>query len=293
MAEIGNELPVQNPGVNIPGLANARARNQEQEEQNRVDENRQEQNRLNEQPPAQDAEDTPNALNAQDLPTDRVTVAGPADARANPGQAEQRVLRANGELVIVPPQDIPENPPVDEPQGFDLGQPAADLNQPPAEFQASGPGGLNETPGGPADLNVGGINDQIQERAAAATPSLDQIQEQQRAGRPEPVERQAPQDRPAQGLAEEVDDGRGPGLEAQAPDNPIFETPSQDVRNLTLDRAGVSTTSTGRANADDVNIRENIRDNIDAQRARQNQENEQREPERAQTQRGQNVDRLI
>ena len=290
MAEIGNEFPIQNTGLNIPGLSSARISNEEDNQNNRIEEDRRNSNRV-EQP----QQDQPGPNRA----TDRVTVVGRAQARSNPGVAEQRALQANGELLIVPSQNVQENLRNEELQSPAQGRSVADLNdvarQLTEEPQGRGPVGGVDALSTPTQPNLGEINQEIRDAAAQTTPSLDQIQQQQGAEILDPQQQQSSaQDRTVQRLVEEVvDDGRGQGLAARAPTNPIFETPSQDLTRITNDRAGLADVSTGRPNAQDGGLRDALRQSTEEQQARANEENRQRRPEPEQNQRGQNIDRLI
>ena len=163
MATTGN---IENQGVNVPGLSNAR-RLQETDDENRVSQERQ----------------ADEARVADSQQEDLVSV----NPRVNPGDVEQQEIRAEDEFVEVPSQDVQGNlqqTPI-EPQNRSIS--VDDLNSGIEEFA-----GISETPdpsvqvdpnpsGSGASSELAGLNQSIRDDAQSQADAGDQGGEELRA----------------------------------------------------------------------------------------------------------------
>ncbi len=264
MAETG-DLSVQNQSINIPGLENARRVREEDVQNQEIENDRAEESRQAE-------------IRQEDI----VSV-----NENGPGSIEQQEIRAEGEILNVPSQDIQENLGQSLGDQFQTSQTVADLNNavPTANDRAAvgqdGPGQLgganvNEAfeqaqPDDPDSAAPGGSGAQIEAAAEASA--------QQQAGAQGALEVLEPA---ASQPVDEVDTGPA--------NNPVQGGGSD---GLTENDAGLAATSTGRPNAENEILRQGIEEEAEQRADQESQDSSQREPESEVTNRGQNVDRLV
>lgn len=262
MAETG-DLSVQNQSINIPGLENAR-RVREEDVQNQEVEN----DRIEETRQAEIRQEDIVSVNEN-----------------GPGAIEQQEIRAEGEILNVPSQDIQDNLGQNIDDRFASSQSVADLNEavPTANDRAAlnqnGPGqgstnvneAFEQAAPDPDSENIGGSGAQIEASADASV--------QPQAGARSTLEILEPA---ASQPVDEVDTGPA--------NNPVQGGGSD---GLTENDAGLAATSTGRPNADNEILRQAVEEDAEQRADQESQDSSQREPESEVTNRGQNVDRLV
>ncbi len=264
MAETGTNLNVQQSG-NVPGLANARRAQEEDVQNQEIEQQRAEENRQAE------------VRQQEDL----------VSVRENkPGDVERRQIRVEGEILNVPSQDVPDNLGLRQNPQPDAS--VADLNQ-----GIRDEAGLNPpTPRGPGSIGGGDVND-LQENTGGLEnepgfrQALDSADANATPADPGQPGAQSPLDvLPADAFTprDETD------VSTEPANNPVQ---GQGTDNLTESDAGLAATSTGRPNATNQILRQNAQEDADRQQQQGEQDNARREPERAQTERGQNIDRLV
>ncbi len=261
MAETGSDLSVQNRNINIPGLDNARRLQEEDVQNQEIEEQRVEETRQ-----AEIRQDEIVSVNEN-----------------GPGAIEQREIRAEGELLNVPSQDVPEN----------LGQTPTSQNQ-PSQSVAD----LNESvttaadrsaalPDGPSGIGGGGVS-QIASDLEADLKQSQQVQldetEDTAAGQAQ-AGAQGTLDVLQPTASQPVDD-----VETNPANNPVQ---GDGADGLTENDAGLAATNTGRPNAENQILRQAVEEDAEQQADQENQDSSQREPESEVTDRGQNVDRLV
>ena len=255
MAEIGNDLSVQNQSVNIPGLASAR-RTQEEDVQNQEIENDR-------------AEETRQTEIRQE---DIVSV-----NENGPGAIEQQEIRAEGETLNVPSQDIQEN----------LGQSLGD------QFQSNQTvADLNESVPTAADLRAASLEEsgQLVNEAFEQAPDRGNQDSGSGAQIEAAAEASAPTRSGALGALEVLEPTASEEVDAGFTNNPVQGSAAE---GLTEADAGLAATNTGQANANNQILRQAVEEDAEQRANQESQDNNSREPESEVTDRGQNVDRLV
>ncbi len=248
MAEAGSDLSIQSQNVSIPGLAAAR-RAQEEDVQNQEIEGQ----RVEE------------ARQAEVRQEDSVSV-----NENGPGAIEQQEIRAEGENLNVPSQDIQEN----------LGQSLGDQFQTRPTLTD-----LNDSVETASDLSVS--------TQQLGNTGINQAVEQAREFVQEPVNSGGSGDQieaAAEASAQSQVGGQG-ALEVLQPTAPQGVDAGAESEGLTDSDAGLAATSTGQANASNQNLRDAVEADAQRREEQENQDNNQRDPE--QTNRGQNIDSIV
>ncbi len=254
MAETGSDLSVQNQNINIPGLNNARRLQEEDVQNQEIEEQRVEETRQAE-------------IRQEDI----VSV-----NENGPGAIEQQEIRAEGELLNVPSQDIQEN----------LGQEPGAQNA-PSQSVAD----LNDTVETASDRSALALDESGQSNQNDVNQVAGNFEVQ--AENTEETSLEASANAGAQGAldilqptaSQPVDE-----VETNPANNPVQGGGSE---GLTENDAGLAATSTGRPNADNQILRQAVEEDAEQRADQENQDSSQREPESEVTDRGQNVDRLV
>ncbi|MFQ5483148.1 MAG: hypothetical protein ACE5ER_10355 [Nitrospinaceae bacterium] len=262
MAEISNQLSVNNQGINPSNLANARRADEDTEATNRTAENEPGRNRT-----AASGESASSSAAHQD----RVSVAS-SGRTETPGAVEDRVLRNAGGAAANSSGDS---------------QPSASPSTANASSTQPGlRGQVEET----AASDPRSLSDSIRNAERGTAPTVDSSNES--AVESEAAAATQP-DRSVQALVEDAKGESGSGLIAGVNTNPAFETPSQRLEPPASVAAEGSEIKPARPNPEDENLRDSVETQIQNRELRDEQATARRESVEEQNDRGQNINRLI